>query len=255
MAGISTTYYDLKDENSLPLGTKFVDPYDNTIYVVKPRETLAQLMTRISEHREQSNHPMLSPPELKALVISFLAETCDVKTLHQYFKPMAIHPQFSQVFSLARAVTHEIIHSQDVSPAQRAERAKHCLACPKHEARAVPPKLVNIALSGIFSNRSFEGQNELGRCGMCGCGLVNKVKFQVINILAELHPEQIDLMLRLVGKKAFDICWIFKEAINNPTTKRLLESKMKAGRAGGMELLQENLRDKVAAAKKRGTDG
>lgn len=247
---VTTQYYELKSEDSLPVGAYFTDPYDNAYFQVIPKETLSQFLKRISDHRAANKHPELRTDDLKTMVVTFLVETCPPNKLNSYFVLKAIHPQFSQVVQFAKAIAREKIQNRGiVGTKQQRERALKCLSCPFHQRSGIPPHTSTVLLRGLLGNTVYPEQGQLGVCGMCGCGLKEKVKFQLEGVVRDLKPHQLDTILKAAGTRAFDICWILNEALSNSVILKTLKAKMDSGTANGSGLLQARILEKTKSGK------
>jgi len=116
--------------------------------------------------------------------------------------------------------------------------------------------LVNAKISSAIGR--FAGLKEvveskveqnLGICGMCGCSLQKKVKFNILPALAEVSPEQLGLVVSAYGSRAFDKCWILNESLEHGTVKNLLTGKIKAIGPTAESLLTAYITEKQQAAK------
>lgn len=248
---ITTRYFELKNEDKLPPSSRFIDPYDNTIFNVTQQDKLSDIIDRVTKNREKNNYPQLDKQNLKSLISMTLAETCSDSDLKKYFIPKATMPQVSQVISFVKAIVYETVHNENVSIKVKQERAKKCLApCPFHKSRGIAPSIVNnIPIHTLQNSLSYTEENQLGVCGLCGCGLQAKIKFQVMSILAGLTPEKLDQALRTMGASFFDRCWIPAESLEVLTTKKLLQAKLSNGNAGGARILDLYISSKVKSVK------
>lgn len=227
MNNVYTRYFELKNDKKLPISGRFIDPYDNTPYLITKKDTLEDIIHKVTEDRKTKNIPPISPSVLKPLVVMSLAETCSDRDLRDCFVPVAHAPKFAQVLSFIKALATETTSKNNVSIKQRKERASKCQGCFFHKARAQGPTLINkIPLESLKNSLSYEEEEKLGVCGLCGCPMQAKVKFDLMSVLAGLVPEQLDLGLTTLGPKAFDTCWIFGESLQNPNTSKLLRNKV-----------------------------
>jgi hypothetical protein len=248
-------YYELKSENKLPPNTVVTDPIDNTTFRVETTDNLDSLCEKLNESRKKKGFTVMSKDHMKTLFLITLVEQTPPHLIDTYFKPVAIPPQFGQIISLARAVVHEWKSDQSTSTVQRQNRAKHCLVCPLHrrsgQAPTVPPNLLDrFGFASLAQSMYYPEEDQLGACGMCGCNLQLKVKVNIRACIASLTPENLDLILNMFGSNAFSVCWMLKEGIENADTKRILQAKMRNGRADGEQKLHQYLSVKADEALK-----
>lgn len=225
------TYHTLRDEGKLPPGTRFVDPYDHTPFLVNKGETFTQLITRIAQSREEKGYSAIEPETLKQLVTDSLFESSSNKIKQQYFQEQQANPTQSQIFSFIRATASTLVNAVTISPKQRQTRASHCLSgCRFHSKGSTWGQTLGKVVSkivGIHDATTSEEEKAVGICTMCGgCALKTKVGYSLNSVLVALTPEQLDRMLAVYGNKAFEVCWIFKEAISDPQANHLLTLKL-----------------------------
>lgn len=247
---IATRYFELKDENKLPISGRFIDPYDNTIFRIQQQDKLGDIVTRVIENRRKNDYPEIDESTLKSLIVMTLVETCSDSDLRKYFVAKATIPQVSQVISFTKALAYETVHSNNVSIKDKQSRAQKCLGCPFHKSRGVAPTIINnIPLNILKDSLTYPEESALGICGLCGCGLNTKIRFQVTGILAGITPEQLDHALRVMGVAFFDKCWIPSEALQVATTKKLLQAKLGNGNMSGDKILDVYISSKVKSVK------
>ena len=248
-----TTYYELINESQLPPGSFFTDPYDNTTFKIETTDNLDSVATKVSEKRKSRGYPIIREQDLKILITASLVENTPDPIRTRFFKPVAIPVTPGQVISLAKAIVTEMRRQNPSSTIMRQSRAKHCMDCPYHrpsaEAPAPTPTLLDtLGFASLAHAVYYPEEERLGACGMCGCDLKTKVKTHIDSSLAGLTPEHLDLILRFLGAKAFDSCWILKECISHPHTKQILIQKMRNGAVNGEQLLQVYLKSKAEEA-------
>lgn len=234
-----------------PQGT-FIDPFDKQVYSVKPHETLDDFTLRIKTSREIKKFPAFYPHELRALAIISLAENANKATLDKYFELKAMVPSVSEVVSLAKTIATQAATKNSVSYNNRQQRAEKCNLCVLHKKKAVVNSKVAHTigkLAGLKEVLESEVEKNLGICGMCGCSLQKKVKFSTLSAIAEVAPEELSMVVSTYGSKAFDVCWILNEALNNGAIKNIVTSKMKAISPTAEALLTAYLLEKQQAAK------
>lgn len=260
MLALFQQYYDLKSELTLPSSGKFYDPYDDAIFSPLANETLPQLMTRINNRRAAQTPPLplFEDSELRLLVTLSLAESSSPQQLKTHFVPKAVTTEFSDAINFAKTLVSQRFYFNQQPFQTRQARASHCHACKLHKAKAAFSKtLTNTTekLAGIKDYVRSPNEEALGVCGMCGCDLKNKVGFAITPILADLSPDQLQRILLLYGPKAFDVCWILKEALTDGTTARLLEAKVKHSGQRTENMLADYKSNKLTLAKAAPKDG
>lgn len=229
-------YYDLKDSNSLPPGSRFLDPYDHTPYLPNQGESLEQFIKRVEDDRTQkysAGCPAIVSEELKQLVVDSLFATTANKHTEKYFERKPVPITQDQVFSFIKATALNLISGVQTSPKKRKDRALHCLSgCQFHRTSRQWNKAITKIISkvvGIKEALISEEEKALGVCTMCGgCALQPKVTYPLQSVLASITPDQLDDMLRKYGNSAFEVCWIFKESLSDPAAHQLLFSKISA---------------------------
>lgn len=223
------SYYDLKDESNLPPNATFVDPYDGFSYAVQPKETLSQFMSRILERRRSQGYPEMFPAEFKAIVVISLSNQADKKILDTYFIQKSVTPTVSEMISLASTTVSQLKQRSHVSYLTRQVRADKCNGCALHNnKKLIKPSITSLATKLVGLNEVVQSEKEkgLGVCGVCGCGLQAKVKYETMAVLAGLTPEQLAKIVRVYGDNAFEKCWILNEAVNNPAVEQALAKKL-----------------------------
>lgn len=220
-------YYDLINYNKgLPEKLKFIDPFDNTVYLTQKDETLKAFIERINIERVNKNLAQLDLDSdlTTSLVIASLAESANKAQLEIYFTKKSVPPSLGQIKSLAKALAYEVMHESSVSLLQTKERAAKCLICPFHASpKSTSPyvsapfskllgQITNKVTSKATKDINFEDLDKVGTCKLCGCPLKSKVRYQLLGILSGLTPEQLETAIKMLGNKVFDICWIFGES-------------------------------------------
>lgn len=225
-------YYDLKSVNNLPLKSKFVDPYDGHAYIPRKEDTLDSFIDRIVKEKKERKTPEMFPNELRSAVILSLSEECPKQDLNIYFIQKAIPPSVSELLSVTKTTIAQIKNNIQVTYKKRQERADVCFSnkCRLHSKYTIinPAAIALVEkVMSINTLNTSEKEHALGSCGMCGCGLVAKNKLNVMNILAGLTPGHLAKLIKPMQEKAFDSCWILKESLDDPKTKKLLIGKLK----------------------------
>lgn len=244
-------YYDLKDENKLPITAKFVDPYDGTEYRPLPKETLTQFIGRISSDRQKKDYPEFFPHEVKMLVIMHLAETAARLDLKNLFEPKAITPDFAQVVNLAKTLVQQKYYFHAADYQTRQKRAASCGPCKLH--RTNTKNLTTLSdsvkkLAGLKDLVQSPEEKALGMCGACGCALTAKVGFDLQAVLASLSPEQIRSILLLYGPQSFDICWMLRECVEDANLQKILARKVVLSGERTKEMLDAYKSEKIMRA-------
>lgn len=254
-------FYDLIDEKKLPPGSRFVDPYDHTIFQVQIKEELPQLINRIITNREDKGYPKLLESELRQLVIANLFESCPASVMEKYFVKRAAFPQISQMLSVVKALAVENTKLNNVSLQKRENRALKCLDnCVFHSNGSKWSKTATSVVNsfaGLDNLITSEPEKALGVCKMCGgCSLQSKVKFSLESVLAAVTPEQLKTYLRLYGASGYGKCWIFSEALSNPKMRSLLMKKIEVSYPQtGATLLKQFTTSQVEKSKKASANG
>ena len=127
-------YYDIKDENKLPLKATFVDPYDNESFLVEKEETLSNFINKIQKRREEKGLAKIEDGQMRVFVVSSLYESTDKKLHDIFFIKKKATANFAQVVSLAKTMATEMIHGhKEIPGALRRQRALKCLSCKLHK--------------------------------------------------------------------------------------------------------------------------
>lgn len=241
---------DLISDSKLSPSSYYTEPRDlHNIYVLRS-ETLAQFTTRVVNYRKSKGYPPLNPNELRLLVVASLERTTPKKDMGRYFVTKAVLPQFSQIAQLAKVIVTQA-GKRSVSYNTRQDRVDKCLSCKLHKsnnsignfAAATITKALDLvsdtSQDTLAALQVSDRERALGTCGMCGCGLSNKVRIDVMGALASLHPGQLDMIIRIYGIKAFESCWVLNESVKDGNTRQLLVNKLKRTRTNGAALLKE----------------
>ena len=243
-------FYDLKSEAKLPQGAKFVDPYDRTTFTVNPSENLQTFLKRIQNYRETKNYPQIIDIELRPLVVTSFYESTEQDKRAAFFELKAVPATFTQITSLARTIATESINQNTITGKQREHRAAKCLGCVFHRTNGVSkPRLTKVVtkLVGLSRVSVSENEEKLGQCGMCGCELKAKVRFQLISVLSALLPEQVVKLVNMYKAAAFSKCWILEESLEHVTYKDLIRKKLKAAGGDAEKFLDEHINSKIKA--------
>lgn len=120
-------YYDLRNEKSLPPGSRFLDPFDHSPFLPVQGETLQEFISRIVDSREEKKYPKIKDEELRRFVVDSLMATTPAKLADQYFERKQTLPSASQLLSFSRSTVEQIFKGNKISPYKRQTRAKHCL--------------------------------------------------------------------------------------------------------------------------------
>lgn len=226
---VSTSYFTLKDPVSIPhSNTVILEPFDNTLFRPTPKDTLETLLSQIKKHRLDNNYQYIDDDQLKNYIIKCLYETSTSRQKANYFKPTSSTPTISQAAQFLKAFYTEVTTSDTVSTKQAKDRATYCLKCPHHKKSATPPAFLDtIAPNSLESNLVFDELKELGVCGICGCGMQNKIKLSTNATIASLSPQNFETLFRFSNTKAFTTCWIFSEAVSKTHLTRLLSAKLR----------------------------
>lgn len=224
------TYFDLIDDNTLPPGARFVDPFDQTPFLPQSGETLINFISRFNQSRIEKNYDPLHPAELRMLIIDCFYESASPKVRKDYFVEKTATPSLAEIFQFSKTLAKTLIWEKKPAPKQRQARAKLCNSgCTFHSTSSTwKDSLTNTikTVIGIKDLTSSEEEKKLGKCNLCGCALKAKVAFPLVPVLAELTPEQIDRMLRTYSTDAFKKCWIFEESLKDPAAHELLYRKL-----------------------------
>lgn len=228
---IFQTYFDLIDENRLPPGARFVDPYDLTVFDTKTNQTLTEFITLYEAARTEKHQPQITQTELKRLVVDSLYESSSPKNRANYFQQLKTPPNFVQAYHFIRTTAQTLIQGNHTPQVQRENRAQHCLNnCKFHSRSSNWSKPVKKAISnlvGIQENTVSTAEKMLGSCMGCGgCALQPKVGYTTQSVIANLTPDQIDMMIRVYGNQIFTQCWMFEESLQDPTVYQLLRNKI-----------------------------
>lgn len=263
-------HHVLSSESRLPPGSYFIDPYDNTRYDTHPDESLPDLVDRIRADRTIKNRPQPTIQEWKAIITEFIYDTTPDMVKPSYFTKKEVAPGLSHLLTFAKTVTTQLLGGKAVSIQQRQERARgYCLNnCALHKqssnwvgnaANKISDKVTKTGESQKNTLvKSYPEEERLGTCGMCGCGLANKLKFSAEAAFASLKPEYIDELLRVYGFHAFTKCWIMKECFENPQMLQPLRDKLASSKENGLVHLNTHEATQLAirqAAKQEGSDG
>lgn len=249
---------DLKDESILPPNAFYREPRDHSTIHVEPGDTLEKFIKKVSISREEKNYPPLKEEDLRILVVACLEKTTPPSEHPTYFQRKSVNPAFGKVFELTQALVSQI-NSKAPSFELRQKRAETCLACPMHQGNmqvaSFMANTIKKVLDIIQSQESLDQLNaspkekQLGVCGMCGCGMTNKIRMELYGALSSINPAQLDTFLANLGVEAFDTCWILKESIGSLKCRSVLEAKLKHTHNRGLDLLKANLQAKVIKAK------
>lgn len=232
MSSAFVSYLDLKDQNKpLPPRAKFVDSYDDAVYHVVKGETLDQFTARIVKSREEKGFPPFDPADLRAYIVTCLAETTDKTELGNYFVKKTNLPEFSKAITLAKTIVQNRLSSNESSFELRQSRASACASCPLNvrNSAPVPKTIVNsiekfIKLDQILLS---DTEKQLGSCAMCGCDLKTKIRLSLTGAIAALTPDEIRVALLKVGSKLIGNCWILSESIKDEKLKKVVEAKVR----------------------------
>lgn len=222
-------YYELRNENVLPPGAYFEDPIDGSQYYTKEKESLGEFINRITKTREEKGLLELSEDSLKTLVTISLSETVKDKQLDRYFVRKSMNPSVSQVISAAKTLITQRIRGKQASYNTRQSRASACLGCSLHDSKSRFSWALSKAITAAASLEAIqqsESERRLGTCKACGCGLQEKIRFDISPIIASLGPTDIFNILKVYESKSFSHCWMLKEANSEPATKDLLKRKV-----------------------------
>lgn len=247
-----TYYFDIKNEDILPQGAIFKDPYDKNIFRVKAGETLPNFIKRIQESREEKKYRPILDTDLRQLVIDSLVMSMNKNHVRTYFTQRTAFPTMQSILAFITTLAYELVNSNGVSVKQQEERLDNCLDdCAFHK----PPGMLNFSnatnklinkVVGFVSATDLrktrqELENEpIGNCAMCGgCNLLEKKKFTASGVLAGLTPDALDRILRVYGPKAFGRCWQLRECIEDPKLKPIMISKLERTSVNGPELLKQ----------------
>ena len=221
-------YYNLKNPLKLPSGAVFVDPIDTTVFSVKPRETLLEFINRIAKSREERGVVAMLPEDLKHLVVISISEGVSKKVRDEYFEMVSYLPGIGESVSLAKAVVDQRKRGEAGFLLRQARAAK-CHDCVLHKKSATFNKTVleTIAkLAGLKDLTQSAVEKGLGSCGMCGCSLQAKVRFDIASTIAGIAPHHIKKLVQTYGSKAFDKCWMMSECLEDGRLKKVLVGKV-----------------------------
>lgn len=241
------SYNELKNESKLPPDSYFIDPYDRDKVYIKEGETLKQFQDRLSQIREDKGLSPIEPEEFKTYIQMSLYESSSKDKRAAYFISKAKLPQFSELVSFVKTAVTEVYQTNKESVQKRENRASKCLApCKLHVPlgnsflEKATKRVVGVLANSITAKEAFSYPDErkLGKCGMCGCFLQEKVKFNNLSNLAGVTPDNLNKILAVYKEDAFDACWMLHEAVRNQDQKKVLTGKLKNTKSG-IELLEK----------------
>lgn len=255
------TYFDLIDDSKLPPNSYYIEPRDLYKVLVDKADTYLTFSQKVIAYRASKKYPKLNPNELRFLILSSLEKNTSKQDLPKYFEQKASLPQFGQLAMLAKTITANI-GQRSVGYNTRQERAKKCLSCVIHRGRnnvaamSAMKQVINAVADNSHETlkdlQLSPEEEKLGTCGMCGCGLKAKVAVSSLGVLSSLGPNHIDTLLKVYGYKAFDMCWILNEALQDHNLKGLLEAKLKSSAVKGKELYLQYINEKLKESKSNG---
>lgn len=240
--------YTLKDPNNLPPAGVFIDPTDNSEYRVQPRETLGNFLERIKTARAEKGLPEFIPTDLKTLVEVSLTQHIHPKDLLKYFELTAIPVQAAQIAGLVRTIISARTKGNAApSYLKRQDRAHACANCRLHDSKMLTPQKMTRVVEKLIGLKQVEQsavEEALGTCRMCGCGMKEKIRVSLLNVLAGIEPSRLSMLLSAYGTKAFDTCWIFKESLEDPALAKLLKTKIEKSSPHTQGFYQQYLAEK-----------
>lgn len=249
------TYYELKDDNKLPLTGRFSDPYDSSEYRPIQGENLDSFIERISKSRKEKNIPEFFAHEVRMLVVMHLAETCSKNELRSFFEQKALTPDFSQIVSLTKTLVNQRYQLKSADYKTRQDRAASCSGCRLNKTSVSFNQTVSDTvkkMAGLSELIQSDLEKSLGMCGACGCNLRDKVTFDIQAVLAALAPEQLRAILLIYGPKSFEQCWMLRECLKDSTLHKILEKKVAFSGDRTKSMLAAFKADKLAKAKLNG---
>jgi len=253
-------FYDLKDDTKLPPSAYFKDPRDFEVYTPTPKASLDDFLSSIEESRSAKGFPPISPVEFRILVVSALYQTTSQDLKSRFFERRAVYPQFSHFVQLTKSIVSQI-GRDGASYQQRLSRAEACLSCPAHtynklfssKIKTLIQNTINLVSKQDTLNEFAESDMEkaMGSCSICGCSLQNKIKISPYAAVSSLKPIDVANMLTMFGIKAYDRCWILKEAMNDNKLFKILETKVPKGRDTLSEFISLKFKQTKSQANKQ----
>lgn len=251
-------YHVIKDPNNLPTGAFFIDPQDGEKYIVKDSETLEQFTKRVVTSREKLNNVPINQSELNMLINISLSNTTPEIHKGHYFDQVASHVSMRQLVSAAVTMSSQLLSGTAATFNVRQERAKKCFSCPFHNKKGMIGRLASNILNTVAGMTSIEAlsksdyESKLGACGMCGCGLQAKIRYDIYPIIAGVEPENIAKPVRTFREDVFDKCWIFSDALKDARAKKLLIDKLNVVKISLEDLVRYRNNKKISEAKNNG---
>lgn len=226
-------YFDLKNDDKLPLGAKFIDPYDNEEFVVEKEQTLPDFISKIQNSRVSKGQPKVQHDQMRVFVVSSLYETTNEKLRNIFFKQVKSSPEISQIIGVTKTMVNELVHGhKEIPGALRQKRALKCMGCKLHKPSGGWSASANRLIKNIVGLKDVKQSKEeqkLGTCGMCGCGLAKKVQFSAGASLNGVSPQNLDKLMMMYREKAFDTCWVLNETVRDEKWGIVLRKKLQKG--------------------------
>lgn len=231
-------HYVLKSNSNLPTDAHFLDPFDKEAYTPTPGEDFPQFIKRIKDSRALKNKPRIDDTHLHQFVTVSLSQTIPPSRINQYFDTQDVPPTLTQVVGFAQTFWRALRDNQNISIRQRQERASGCLTCTLH----IPVKndgffataaetLTNL-VTGPAQHETYEAEQKLGKCGMCGCNLKDKVKYTTYAVMVGVTSDDLEKILGLYGQHSFNKCWILREGLQEQPTNELINKRLSATNQG-----------------------
>lgn len=235
----------------MPRGAIFIDPYDNEEFVVEKNESLSNFTTRIKKSRESKGLQQIQDKDLHSFVAASLYESTPSNLRDIYFEKKMATADIKQMLGLAKTMATELVHGhKEVSGKDRQRRALKCLGCKLHRPGSYWSGAAQQLIKKIVKLEDVKQSKEekrLGTCGMCGCGLQQKVNFRAQSSIVGVSPDQLDTLVSAYGDKCIDACWITQEIANGEdiNSKKLLRTKLKNGRLDAQKIFDNYIKKRT----------
>ena len=243
--------FDLVDRVSptgLPRGVTIIDPVTGVKYVVNEFASFLELKKAFKESREKFDSRFILPEEeLEVLLLVLLRGQTPIEHHVRYFKETKNNiPGVNELFGFAKLLVNTAVSGSNGVPyGKQFIRASKCISgCGFH--KSVSDNSLLSRGASMLSNASLgagadslKGHKDLwgklGSCGMCGCNLKEKVRFDLGNILGSVHADNLVGLVRMYGIKLFDVCWIFEELLRERKSPDFVNNKKAQLEWGGFK--------------------
>jgi hypothetical protein len=225
------TDYVLKDNNKLPNGAKFIDPYDAYNLYTEINDTLDIFLGKINNRRISISQPTIDRLILEPVVVSMLYESSNDTDRNKYFRATTSMATIANIKNVAKAMYYQAKNNENVPLKTQKERATMCGGCAFNDKNSSWTAIATQVVNSISSTEDlvdFPEKQNLGSCLACGgCDLKAKVGYGINSLVESLSDDSIEVMSQFFGLKNFvSKCFILKEGIESPNTKQKLISKL-----------------------------